>query len=170
MFQTAVRIVRWPDLVLPAEVRRAWQSLIDAVRGRPFFSLPESAGFAVAGGAALVAQGLIHRPTRDLDLFLLDTATSEVAAAATSFEAALGSQGRQHHRVIDQQDFIRLEPVNIYPFIEAEKACRLIDLQAWPTRAGARRAVVEYIGWYNGTRLHSSLGGNLRGPSGWWGR
>ncbi len=34
----------------------------------------------------------------------------------------------------------------------------LIDLQAWPTRAGARRAVVEYIGWYNGTRLHSSLG------------
>jgi putative transposase len=22
----------------------------------------------------------------------------------------------------------------------------------------ARRALVEYIGWYNGTRLHSSLG------------
>jgi transposase InsO family protein len=34
----------------------------------------------------------------------------------------------------------------------------LIDTRAWPTRAGARRAVVEYIGWYNGTRLHSSLG------------
>ena len=34
----------------------------------------------------------------------------------------------------------------------------LIDLQPWPTRAGARRAVTEYIGWYNGTRLHSSLG------------
>jgi transposase InsO family protein len=34
----------------------------------------------------------------------------------------------------------------------------LIDDRAWPTRAGARRAVVEYIGWYNGTRLHSSLG------------
>ena len=34
----------------------------------------------------------------------------------------------------------------------------LIDLQAWPTRARARRAVTEYIGWYNGTRLHSSLG------------
>jgi putative transposase len=27
-----------------------------------------------------------------------------------------------------------------------------------PTRAMARRAVVEYIGWYNGTRLHSTLG------------
>jgi hypothetical protein len=34
----------------------------------------------------------------------------------------------------------------------------LIDTRAWPTRAGARRAVVEYIGWYNGTRLHRSLG------------
>jgi transposase InsO family protein len=34
----------------------------------------------------------------------------------------------------------------------------LLDLQPWPTRAMARRAVVEYIGWYNGTRLHSTLG------------
>ena len=34
----------------------------------------------------------------------------------------------------------------------------LIDLQSWPTRAGARRAIVEYIGWYNGIRLHSTLG------------
>jgi len=34
----------------------------------------------------------------------------------------------------------------------------LIDLQAWPTRTMARRAVVEYIAWYNGTRLHSTLG------------
>jgi transposase InsO family protein len=34
----------------------------------------------------------------------------------------------------------------------------LIDAQTWPTRAGACRAVVEYIAWYNGTRLHSTLG------------
>jgi transposase InsO family protein len=34
----------------------------------------------------------------------------------------------------------------------------LIDHQAWPTRAAARRAMVEYIAWYNGTRLHSTLG------------
>jgi len=34
----------------------------------------------------------------------------------------------------------------------------LIDTRAWPARAGARRAVVEYIAWYNGTRLHSTLG------------
>ena len=30
--------------------------------------------------------------------------------------------------------------------------------RAWPTRAAACRAVVEYIAWYNGTRLHSTLG------------
>jgi transposase InsO family protein len=34
----------------------------------------------------------------------------------------------------------------------------LINVQPWPTRSTARRAIVEYIGWYNGTRLHSSLG------------
>lgn len=34
----------------------------------------------------------------------------------------------------------------------------LLDLQTWPTHAMARRAIVEYIGWYNGTRLHSTLG------------
>jgi transposase InsO family protein len=34
----------------------------------------------------------------------------------------------------------------------------LLDLQPWPTKAAARRAIVEYIGWYNGTRLHSTLG------------
>lgn len=34
----------------------------------------------------------------------------------------------------------------------------LIDIRPWPTRAAARQAVVEYIGWYNGTRLHSTLG------------
>ena len=34
----------------------------------------------------------------------------------------------------------------------------LIDTRPWPTRAAAIRAIVEYIGWYNGTRLHSTLG------------
>ena len=34
----------------------------------------------------------------------------------------------------------------------------LTDNRPWPTRAAARRAIVEYIGWYNGTRLHITLG------------
>jgi putative transposase len=32
-----------------------------------------------------------------------------------------------------------------------------LDHQPWPTRAAARHATVEYIAWYNGTRLHSAL-------------
>jgi transposase InsO family protein len=34
----------------------------------------------------------------------------------------------------------------------------LLNAQAWPTRDMARRAIVDYIAWYNGTRLHSTLG------------
>jgi putative transposase len=33
----------------------------------------------------------------------------------------------------------------------------LIDTRAWPTRSGAKRAIVDYIVWYNGTP-HSVLG------------
>ena len=74
-----------------------------------FSSLPQSAGFAVAGGAALLAQGLIHRPTRDVDLFLLDATASAVATAAASFEGAVEAQGWSYRRVIDQRDFVRLQ-------------------------------------------------------------
>lgn len=35
----------------------------------------------------------------------------------------------------------------------------LIDTRTWPTRAGLRSAIFDYIeGWYNTRRLHSSLG------------
>lgn len=36
---------------------------------RLFFALPESRGFVLAGGGALIAQHLIDRPTDDLDFF-----------------------------------------------------------------------------------------------------
>jgi hypothetical protein len=75
---------------------------------RLFFNLPASAGFAVAGGAALIARGLITRPTQDVDLFLLDTELSTVASAAIAFEAAMDRQGWSHLRVRDHQEFIRL--------------------------------------------------------------
>lgn len=73
-----------------------------------FFSLPGSAGFAVAGGAALIARGLIKRPTQDVDLFLLDTSDSTVASAVVAFEAAMDRLGWSHSRAIDQPDFVRL--------------------------------------------------------------
>jgi len=34
----------------------------------------------------------------------------------------------------------------------------LLDRQPWPAKAAARHAIVEYIGWYSGTRLRSTLG------------
>jgi hypothetical protein len=73
-----------------------------------FFSLPHSAGFAVAGGAALIVQGLIHRQTRDVDLFLIDAAASTITSATASFETAISKRGWSHQRVIDQSDFVRL--------------------------------------------------------------
>jgi transposase InsO family protein len=33
-----------------------------------------------------------------------------------------------------------------------------LNQHSWPTRAAARRAIVDYIAWFNGSRLHSSLG------------
>jgi len=43
---------------------------------------------------------------------------------------------------------------SFFAFLKGE----CLDQQPWPTRAAARRATVEYIAWYNGTRLHSALG------------
>ena len=49
----------------PSETRTAFQIEV----ARLFFSLPTSGSFLLAGGAALLAQGLTSRPTQDLDLF-----------------------------------------------------------------------------------------------------
>jgi hypothetical protein len=87
-----------PDPLTPLQVQAT----------RLFFSLPASAGFAVAGGAALIARGLISRPTQDVDLFLLDAQLSTVASAAAAFETAMDGQGWSHNRVRDHQEFIRL--------------------------------------------------------------
>jgi hypothetical protein len=43
---------------------------------RLFFALPESKGFLLAGGAALLAQHLTTRPTEDLDFFTAPSAAT----------------------------------------------------------------------------------------------
>ncbi|MDA1367744.1 nucleotidyl transferase AbiEii/AbiGii toxin family protein [Glycomyces algeriensis] len=45
-----------------------------------FFELPESRGFVLAGGGALIAQHLIDRPTDDLDFFTSPQHASVVPA------------------------------------------------------------------------------------------
>jgi hypothetical protein len=71
-----------------------------------FFDLPESRGFLLAGGAALVAQHLITRPTRDLDFFT--SLTEAVPAAADAFRALAGRRGWQVTTIREASSFVRL--------------------------------------------------------------
>jgi hypothetical protein len=59
---------------------------------RIFFTLKESDGYVIAGGAALLASGLISRPTEDLDLFT-STPTTRVTPARTALQTELQSRG-----------------------------------------------------------------------------
>ena len=72
-----------------------------------FFALPESDGFVLAGGAALVATGLSERPTQDVDLFGSDL-TSGVTAAADALEIACAELGWPTERIRDTATFRRL--------------------------------------------------------------
>jgi hypothetical protein len=74
---------------------------------RLFFSLPESDGFLLAGGAALLAQHLTTRPTQDLDLFTR-VGRCTVADAREAFENASRSQNWSIRRVRDTGTFCRL--------------------------------------------------------------
>jgi len=73
--------------------------------------------------------------------------SSEFAALATDCQVALsvGRTGQCWDNALAESFFASIKG-------------ELLDTQPWPTRAAARRAIVEYIGWYNGTRLHSTLG------------
>ena len=73
---------------------------------RIFFALPESAGFLVAGGAALIAQELVARETRDLDLFA--SPRPSVTTAVEAFESALTGHGWTVTRTQDGAQFVRL--------------------------------------------------------------
>jgi hypothetical protein len=58
-----------------------------------------SEGFALAGGAALVIQGLVDRQTRDLDFFGRDA--SSVNQVSPAVEAALDEEGMRVERLVD---------------------------------------------------------------------
>lgn len=74
---------------------------------RLFFSLPGSAGFLLAGGAALAAQHLTERPTQDLDFFT-HRGGGGVPAARDALEAAAAQRGWVVRRVRDTETFCRL--------------------------------------------------------------
>jgi hypothetical protein len=72
-----------------------------------FFSLPASGGFLLAGGGALLAQGLTTRPTQDLDFFTQPDA-GDVGLARDQFLAAASERGWDIDRVQDGDTFCRL--------------------------------------------------------------
>lgn len=73
--------------------------------GRAFFSLPESEGFYLAGGAALIAQNAVQRTTKDLDAF---SATANIRQAAAALEKEAARRGWRTERYRDEETFVRL--------------------------------------------------------------
>jgi hypothetical protein len=69
--------------------------------------MPASAGFVLAGGAALIAQHLLARPTQDLDFFTAPN-LGNVAAARDAFESEVHMRGWIAERVRDEATFCRL--------------------------------------------------------------
>lgn len=72
-----------------------------------FFGLPASDGFLLAGGGALLAQGLTDRPTQDLDFFTRPGA-NEVGPARDQFIAMAGEHGWRVEVIRDGETFCRL--------------------------------------------------------------
>lgn len=72
-----------------------------------FFSLPASEGFLLAGGGALLAQGLTARPTTDLDFFTRPQA-GDVRAARDELHAAVIVRGWGIDHLRDSDTHCRL--------------------------------------------------------------
>ena len=78
---------------------------------RILFGLPDSSGFALSGGSALVALGVVDRLTRDLDAFIAaepGNPPGDVRPLATSFTVALSAEGWTVELVRDHVTFARL--------------------------------------------------------------
>jgi len=72
--------------------------------------LPEAAGFALAGGAALIMRGTVDRTTSDLDFFIghADVKAEAVATMLAAVERALGEAGIGSRREVVSETFARL--------------------------------------------------------------
>jgi predicted nucleotidyltransferase component of viral defense system len=75
---------------------------------RLFFSLPASDGYVLAGGGALLASGLSHRHTEDLD-FCGHRETRQMAIVGRIFELAATREGWNAQPIRRSEDFVRLQ-------------------------------------------------------------
>ena len=83
-------------------------------------ALPDSRGFLLAGGAALLAQHLTARPTEDLDFFTAPE-RGHVLAARDALEAAANQRGWSAERIHNSETFCRM-------VIRSADAAVLVDL------------------------------------------
>lgn len=72
-------------------------------------ALPESAGFALAGGAAMAAHDMLDRPTRDLDYFAGPDGAEAVQRFADAFEQSAKRDGLEVSRARQSATFVRFE-------------------------------------------------------------
>jgi len=86
--------------------------------------LPEARGFALAGGAALVVQGLTDRATNDLDYFT--TAPADIPVLHAALEHALAEAGFIVKVLRSSATFVRLA-------VSDDENQTLVDL-AWDAR------------------------------------
>lgn len=75
--------------------------------------LPEAAGFALAGGAALIVRGTVDRRTNDLDFFIghADVEADTISTMVAAVERALGEAGIGSQREVVSDTFARLTVV-----------------------------------------------------------
>ncbi|MGF1646533.1 MAG: nucleotidyl transferase AbiEii/AbiGii toxin family protein [Kineosporiaceae bacterium] len=101
-----------------------------------FFSLDAADGFLLSGGAALVAQGMTHRATQDLDLFTAP-GRGDVRVACQALEAAVADRDWTSRRVRDGNSFVRLVIAGIPqagPFATADSVVVDLAMDAAPQR------------------------------------
>lgn len=104
-----------------------------------FFSLPESQGFLLAGGGALIAQGIVPRVTEDLDLFT-SRGRGDIQVASEALVAATSTRGWHAKVKRTGKEFRRLEitgpDVVIVDFaVDSPAACTPVVSIAGPSFA-----------------------------------
>jgi hypothetical protein len=66
---------------------------LQRLAARAFFALPESTGFAVTGGAALIARDLVDRQTKDVDVFTPAPPAAPIPQVVAAYERSLAAYG-----------------------------------------------------------------------------